>query len=237
MAEFKGIPEYMKVTKKRKTGPKSVGTQTASRPTETKVIVYRSMPTETKYIANNDWTAETLDDRVTGASFNFNMLRLAQGTATNQRIGSQVFAKGLMIKFLTKGSTGVSSEFNRIDFWMDLQPSAASPTWGSLYDGGATRVDEINASIAETSRKRFKLLRSFVFDHQQYLMTTTGPIITQGSHIKKLWIPLKGRRLHYDGTGAGNPDGGCNVFAVAWGTLNASTTTIYMTSLFSFNDA
>jgi len=174
MAEFKSMPSYFKQTKKRKSAP-SVSIKKA-KATPTTVVVYRSVPTETKYYMNNDWTAETLDDRVTGASFNFAMMKLAQGTGTGQRVGSQVQAKGLSIKLITRQGTTIGQEFNRIDFWMDTQPNAANATWGALYDGGATRLDEINASVTEAARKRFRLLRSLVFSHRNFLTNSTGPV-------------------------------------------------------------
>jgi len=235
MAEFKSMPSYFKQTKKRKTGPKTTTFKKVKAAPQT-VVVYRSVPTETKYYMNNDWTAETLDDRVTGASFNFNLMRLAQGTGTGQRVGSQVQAKGLSIKLITRQGTTLGQEFNRIDFWMDTQPNAANATWGALYDGGATRLDEINATITEAARKRFRLLRSLVFNHRNFLTSSTGPVVSPDANFAKVWIPLKGRRIHYDGSAAGNPDGGCNVFAVGWGTVSADTTRVYMMSNFSFQD-
>lgn len=233
------MSEEKYVTKKRKRAKTAVvmGQQ---------VIVYRNRqsPSEVKYSFNNDWSAETLDDSVTGASTNFNMLRLTQGISNAQRIGNRVTPKGLSIKLLAEGSSAQSFEFDRIDFWLDTQPNASNPTWFSLYQPLTTRTDEINAPVLEAARERWKLLRSIPFNVRTVSTVALSAIATPGLYQKTIYLDLKKIQkkfklppmLNYSAAAAQNPDGGFNIFAIGWGTISANTTKVYMASNFSFTD-
>lgn len=189
---------------------------------------------EKKYSANNDWTAETMDD-YTAPSTNFNMLRLGAGTDSNTRVGLRVFSKYLVMRFHTEQSSSISIDSFRVDLWMDKQPDATNPSWTDLYYTGSTATDCILAPKKDQAQYRFKLLKSKTFSDRTLLTSTTGPVSAGGQHNWK-WFVRTNKMLSYNSSAAGNPNRGCNLFLIAWSTTTTNTPKIYCYAMHCFTD-
>lgn len=174
---------------------------------------------ETKYIdqALNATIANT------GASGNFAITQIAEGDDVSQRNGRWILAKSLQARFSFTQNASASNTLIGWAFVMDKKAAIAlsATPWTDVFS-----TADPNALINRNESERFVILRRGVED-----LSING----QRSVHRKLYFPLKGIHLKYNGTAATNTDQNM-IYLVLISSEATNTPTIVGNIRFDYHD-
>lgn len=183
-----------------------------------------------RYFNPSFWTAETLDDPVTGIS-SYNILsNIAQGVLPTQRVGDSIFVKMIKIRGLIKQSGGTQVNNCVIALIEDREPAAGQPAFNDVFQGGgATLTDGLNAIMNDDKRARFKIKRLLRFNlmWQSAVQAVGGGSILATPEQQFFDITLKiNKRVKFDNTNA-RPYAGSEYMLWGWSDLSSNTPQVY----------
>lgn len=173
---------------------------------------------ETKYHDTNTSVAPT-----SGAASVTNMTLCAQGDTIDNRNGNSVLAKYLVLRLNYVMNTLDTTVNIRCVIFVDKEnANGTAPVIGDIIQGGL-----YNGPINKVNGKRFAVLRDW-----SIVLNTGG----NASKTDKIYIPLKGLHVKYDGTTAAQGDASENHCYLAFVTNSGNASAVDFFTRFGFHD-
>lgn len=202
--------------------------------------------TETKY---NQHGAENIQLQHNGGISNrvafadgggiINALKTSQGTGQNQRLGDEVFVKGIKFKFWLANKSDRTNVTYRIIVYTAPKDTYAAGAPANFWEGtvGNKLLDKINTDKYKILRQRMVYVGG---EQRAQTVTDSGVVGKEHTRLVSMWIPMKNKRIKYESDGGEIPMYSQNIIQVgvlaydAFGTLTtdniasfAYTSTMY----------